>query len=121
MEKRLRKIIEGYLDLILSILLISLALAYLIILKIDLTLIGLAFNSIGASILLLDFLFSYGKPKPFSSIIWNRGKIERVVRYGWDKGGGIIELSRSREEKLTILSLILLIIGFLLQIVGYFL
>ena len=84
-----------------------------------LTLIGLILSFIGSVILLIDTLFSFGRPKTIFSPIYNKGKIERFMRLQRNKNGGFDQVRISKEEIKHIISLFLLSIGFFLQLLDF--
>ena len=87
----------------------------------NLTLLGLILSFLGSAYLVYDTLTNFGKPKSVTSITYHgeNNPIE-CFRYKRLKGGWLKQVKITPEEIKLVISLSLLSLGFLLQILDFF-
>ena len=93
----------------------------------NLTLFGLTFNFIGSCILVINTFIKFGKPNSAIFTPSNYGKDGRPRKFTrgkqiYDSRGmpaGYKKIKITKEEIMFLISLILIIVGFILQILGY--
>jgi len=85
-----------------------------------LTLIGLIFSFFGAFSLVFDAFVNFGKPKSVISVMYEGGGIKKIYRYDKLKDGFLKRVKITKEEKKLIVALLLLSLGFFLQILDFF-
>lgn len=86
-----------------------------------LTLIGLILSFGGSAYLVYDTLTNFGKPKSVTSIIYHgENNPTECFRYKRLKGGWLKQVKITPEEIKLVISLSLLSLGFLLQILDFF-
>ena len=86
-----------------------------------LTLIGLILSFVGSAYLVYNALTNFGKPKSVTSITYKgENNPPECIRYKRQKGGWLKQVKITPEERNLSISLFLLSLGFLLQILGFF-
>ena len=86
----------------------------------NLTLIGLILSFSGSAYLVYDAFKNFGQPKSFAQVIYPDDEERREVSYYDYTKKGLKRVKFSKEQKKLVFSLFLLSLGFLLQILDFF-
>jgi len=86
----------------------------------SLTLIGLILSFLGSAYLVGDTLINLGKPKSVMTPILDKGKIKSFMRLKRAKDWGFKRVRITPEEIKLLISLLFISVGFLLQILDFF-